>query len=335
MNSRTIQFAIATTLGLALGVVATVFWSRHRSLTVSRETPAASNPAVPVAEVTVPLAVKLQRVWVSETRNGSYPIFVTPNSVAVGLRVELDFVGMLVQSSLKYSDASLTFAVDDMGNDLILRHPIQRDKPAQPPEFHFIEHRQPEPAWLRPQAISVKPGGSATVGSDSHRELNADNESKNLVKVQVFLRLPKRNASMLKALEGTVQFMQSSGTMDAIFPAVKAQLGKTLEDVNLVLLGVTISAQAAPKTGFVGDPDRALTLRVEGKRDAVLAVAFLNKEGRRLPYRMRGQVVTPFGLEWTYLFDKALTDDVSLCVTIAKEVKIIDVPFRIRNFPLP
>jgi hypothetical protein len=39
--------------------------------------------------------------------------------------------------------------------------------------------------------------------------------------------------------------------------------------------------------------------------------------------------------DWTYVFEKAVTEDIALVLTLAKEAKLETIPFRIINPPFP
>jgi hypothetical protein len=121
------------------------------------------------------------------------------------------------------------------------------------------------------------------------------------VRLSIHLKSPPRTATALKELEGTLQFLQTSGTLEIKTPAVKTLEGKAIETPELQAARVSVGIQAARKSSFVTDPARALTLRISGLKDALLRVVFVDKDGK--PLRTNNSWYSPSaGVEdWTYV----------------------------------
>jgi hypothetical protein len=151
----------------------------------------------------------------------------------------------------------------------------------------------------------------------------------------IHLKTPPRTSTALKELEGTLQFLQTAGTLELKTPAIKTLEGKPIETPELQAARVSIGVQPARKSSFVTDPARAVTLRIGGTKDAVLRVAFVDKDNK--PLRTQNSWYSPSpGIEdWSYVFDRAVSEDVTLQLTLAREAKLVDVPFRVSNLALP
>jgi hypothetical protein len=260
-----------------------------------------------------------------------------------GLRLELLFSGEAVNRALKYGNVQITKAVDNAGNDLIIQRaerpggfvtnslpvlrPIEPPNPqGRPPGMPFLF---PRPAGTRTASgTSTNSANAADIKTESVKSEpsvvkenpSAEPKTQNqkpsatpqTVRLPIHLKTPPRTSTALKELEGTLQFLQTAGTLEIKTPAVKTLEGKPIESPELQNVPVKFTVHPPPKSSFVTDPARAVALRISGLKDAILRVSFVDKDNK--PVRTTNSWYSPSpGVEdWTYVFEKPVTEEVTL-----------------------
>jgi hypothetical protein len=146
---------------------------------------------------------------------------------------------------------------------------------------------------------------------------------------------PARNATHLESVEGTVLVQRADSQQQITFDRIRERRDQTLNHPLLEEAGVTVTVgTAGPSMLGSGDPDKSVSLVINGPMDVLPKIALLKPDGQNISVgRMWNTVAqqTGFVLQaW-----ETLPEDASLQLTVAVGHQTVRVPFQFKNVALP
>ncbi len=196
----------------------------------------------------------------------------------------------------------------------------------------FSHYAQIQPTEARDDSGQSLVRKQSPFGQNQFRELNReqmwffeDNPPKDQIKIDVNLMAPTRKATKIKVLKGSLQ-LQSSITKAVTFPA---KITKAINDKVLKAAGVVIEITQVNKTkGSIQLKTRDPKKLVHGNLE------ILDAKGKKIS---QGYSSFGFNNQRTITLDTngKLPAGSIVRVLIVESRKTIDVPFELKDIPLP
>jgi len=150
--------------------------------------------------------------------------------------------------------------------------------------------------------------------------------------VKVSLKVPARNAKALKSVKGAVKVRAGGEKKEVLVKSPGAMAGKAIEDPALTAAKVGIKFADA-KAGKPANP-RELMLDITGDRTPIKSMEVIGADGNAVSNGFSSFTFNG-NTQYSVSLNKPLDETMSLRVSLIIGQQVLDVPFELKDLPLP
>ena len=216
------------------------------------------------------------------------------------LKLTLSLKGPEAEAAVRYGDLKLEVAVDDQGDNLI------PEKDAFNDASRFKDYAN---AFFRSNPGFGNPSPAAP-------------------QIDITLAVPKRSATKIGHLKGTVSLSQKGNIRSVELAGLKSPGPKTLAipaEANLHIV-----ATVAP-----GENARSINVQITGDEGALESIEVLDGAGKKISSGLSSWSVNGGPVHQSMDLGKPVDDSMKLVAKVATDRKVVKIPFDLSNIPLP